>query len=425
MTGGGPPGRAGDRSPKRSGEEPPTATGDDAPGHAADGPPARGRRRFLRGVGVAGLGALATAAGGTYNPGFTYKPTFPKVGSTVQFDASESGEPEDIDGYDWYIEGSWHDDGVETTATFDRKGEYDVVLEVSYATEGRKSTSDTVVVGNEKPVAQFEYDPTYPDPGEAVTFDGSESYDPDGSIEEAAWTVEGSWVSGGTAMEHTFDEAGRYNVALTVRDDQDRPARAQEWVEVAEGSPTPTATETPSPIDSSTDTPDPAPTEAEADAPTETETTDGGASDERGRRDVDEEDVGSLLTGEDGPLSPLGEVVDGQVAVLLGGVGLLGGVVGGTLTLVGEDEPGGLDTGDRDGDGRPDAGGGRDAGHGHGDGSPADDDSGGVPEGTRAPDSPPEPSDGRPSREDPGDHGHDAGGGHDGADDANATGGER
>ncbi len=52
-----------------------------------------------------------------------------------------------------------------------------------------------------------------------VTFDGSGSTDPDGSVAAHDWDLDDGTVATGPIVEHTFDEAGVYDVRLTVTDD--------------------------------------------------------------------------------------------------------------------------------------------------------------------------------------------------------------
>lgn len=274
-----------------------------------------GRRSFLLGVGLAGATAVSrpALAATRYNPGFDYSPDTPDVGQEVTFDASESGRDEDIYGYDWYVEGDWWDDGVTTTVTFEAKGEFEVTLEVDYVEEGTKRTTETVVVGNEKPVPAIEHTPTYPKPGETAGFDGTGSYDPDGTITNYAWYVEGEWITGDEVMEYTFEAEGRYEVQLEVKDNYDRVSRATEYVDVMEETPTPTESPTPT----STDSPTPTETPTATDTPTATETP-APAADEQSGGDDDES-----TTGEDddgmGLTTMLGLGAGALVTALVGG----------------------------------------------------------------------------------------------------------
>lgn len=75
------------------------------------------------------------------------------------------------------------------------------------------------------PIAHFGYSPESPVAEEIVTFDASESYDPDGKITNYFWNFGDGSVSSkpspkqGYAANHTYVSAGSYTVNLTVTDD--------------------------------------------------------------------------------------------------------------------------------------------------------------------------------------------------------------
>lgn len=77
----------------------------------------------------------------------------------------------------------------------------------------------TLVEQNTAPQAEFEYSPVRPAPGEEVRFDGSFSSDPDGSVADYTWTIDGETLTG-TSVTHSFPNAGEYEVELSVTDDE-------------------------------------------------------------------------------------------------------------------------------------------------------------------------------------------------------------
>jgi hypothetical protein len=83
-----------------------------------------------------------------------------------------------------------------------------------------------------EPVAIIDLDPNPAFVGETVSYDGTDSYDPDGSIVAYAWTFQGHSPASGTAVSGTlnYGTAGTYNITLTVTDGtsvKSSPARVQ------------------------------------------------------------------------------------------------------------------------------------------------------------------------------------------------------
>lgn len=62
--------------------------------------------------------------------------------------------------------------------------------------------------------------------GESVSFDGSGSSDPDGSVASYSWDCGDSETETGATPSHTYASEGTYTVTLTVTDDRDLTATA-------------------------------------------------------------------------------------------------------------------------------------------------------------------------------------------------------
>jgi len=90
------------------------------------------------------------------------------------------------------------------------------------------------VVVEQLPVPRFTFTPERPRAGETVTFDASESYDPDGEIIRYEWDFDGdgSIDAEGMIVKHTFTEPGSYPVTLTVVDNDGNSASLRKVVEV-------------------------------------------------------------------------------------------------------------------------------------------------------------------------------------------------
>lgn len=84
------------------------------------------------------------------------------------------------------------------------------------------------------PVADFTFSPTNPKVGEAVRFDASESFDPDGQIVKYEWDFksDGTIDAQGIIVEHGFGQAGTFTVTLTVTDNDGETGTARKTITV-------------------------------------------------------------------------------------------------------------------------------------------------------------------------------------------------
>ena len=89
---------------------------------------------------------------------------------------------------------------------------------------------------NKSPTARFSPDPESGEAPLVVSFNASESTDPDGEIISYDWKVDGESIEGGTTAGHTFNEAGEWNVELTVTDDEGAQDRADATIYVTTSS---------------------------------------------------------------------------------------------------------------------------------------------------------------------------------------------
>ena len=77
-------------------------------------------------------------------------------------------------------------------------------------------------VENQPPTASFTYSPENPVVNETITFNASSSYDPDGNITSYEWDFGDGNITKTTEekINHSYSEAGSYEVTLTVKDDE-------------------------------------------------------------------------------------------------------------------------------------------------------------------------------------------------------------
>lgn len=146
---------------------------------------------------------------------------------TVQFDASSSlDEDGTIVSYDWDFGDGTSQSGESVSHSYSVSGTYTVTLTVT-DDEGGVGKATTVIDAagtdgtvNAKPVAAIAADATTGIAPFAVSFDGGNSSDLDGSIVAYAWDFGDGTTSTGSFCQHQFTSPGTYTVQLTVTDDQ-------------------------------------------------------------------------------------------------------------------------------------------------------------------------------------------------------------
>jgi len=145
---------------------------------------------------------------------------------TVEFDASQSTDPDgSIETYAWEVDGQGFEEGKETFShTFDKVGSYTVTLRVTNA-NGDSNVAEIEITASLGDVPlpvidvlnsednKFYIDKTY-------TFDASATTSPGGSIKSYEWDFgDGSSKARTRTAQHSFNDAGNYNVILTVVDE--------------------------------------------------------------------------------------------------------------------------------------------------------------------------------------------------------------
>jgi PKD repeat protein len=155
------------------------------------------------------------------NAAFSATPTNPMVNAWVQFDATAAADTDGtIASYVWNFGDGSTGTGSLVWHQFTSSGTYIVTLMVTDNDGATDSTSLAIQVGpsNQSPVAGFTFSPTIPAVNAWVQFNGSASFDPDGSIANYAWDFGDGTSDIGGAVWHRFSAAGIYVVTLTVTD---------------------------------------------------------------------------------------------------------------------------------------------------------------------------------------------------------------
>lgn len=137
---------------------------------------------------------------------------------TIHFNASDSRDKDGtIDKYEWDFGDNESGRGRTISHHYSRGGTYTVILTVTdnLGAEDTESRRITVQEPNKAPRARISISSQR---GLTITFDGSSSYDPDGTIVSYQWNF-GDGVSGlGVSVSHTYAAPGSYVVSLVVTD---------------------------------------------------------------------------------------------------------------------------------------------------------------------------------------------------------------
>lgn len=151
-------------------------------------------------------------------------PYFGTAEQQVLFDGSGSNDPDGtITAYNWTFGDGHTGTGVSPTHTYTAAGIYDVSLVVT--DDAGDSSAPSTTTANIEPAPQDPIaDPNGPYEGiegQAVAFDGSASFDPDGgTITQYDWDFGDGNIGTGVAPSHTYTAAGTYDVSLVVVDDE-------------------------------------------------------------------------------------------------------------------------------------------------------------------------------------------------------------
>jgi len=94
---------------------------------------------------------------------------------------------------------------------------------------------------NQPPISDFTFNPATGEYPLKVTFDGSASYDPDGSVVAYAWTFGDGGSGGGKIVSHTFQKNGTFTVKLTVTDDKGATGTYSRPIKILKPNVNPTA----------------------------------------------------------------------------------------------------------------------------------------------------------------------------------------
>jgi PKD repeat protein len=200
------------------------------------------------------------AAGGSPpEASLSISPNPAQTGQQVSFDGSASSDAEGpIAKYEWDLDGNGTfetDSGTNPTVTqsYPTARTLDVRLRVSDEAGNKTTTLRTVTVTNRGPTSSFTATPSSVVKNQTVSFDGSASSDPDGTIAKYEWDLDGNGSfetnTGTTATtSRSYPAAGNVEVKLRVTDNEGAiSSTSTKTVTVNTLAPTASFTATPNP----------------------------------------------------------------------------------------------------------------------------------------------------------------------------------
>ena len=163
---------------------------------------------------------------------FSVLPSFPDREYHAQDVLGFQDESNDMDGdlvlWEWEFGDGCHASGERVFHQYDSPGDYIVLLGVTDDQGQCAVQSQSISVLSRPPVVHFTFDPEHPNQGEAVRFDASSSWDPDGTIASYRWDFDSDGVtdleSSVAIIEHAFAEPGEYTASLHLTDDTGVPS---------------------------------------------------------------------------------------------------------------------------------------------------------------------------------------------------------
>jgi len=166
--------------------------------------------------------------------------TSAQVGEEIDCDAFETTDTDDnLEDYDWNFGDGTSDSGESVSHTYDDPGTYYVDLTVTDTEGASDSASQQVTIEpepNEPPTAEINCERREYTVGEQIDCTSDGSADPDGSLSEYAWRVNGDIVYSSN-LDKSFDAAGEYPVTLVVTDDDGLSDSDSMTLSISEPSP--------------------------------------------------------------------------------------------------------------------------------------------------------------------------------------------
>ena len=158
-------------------------------------------------------------------------------GKEVVFDGMASSDPDnDILSYTWELGEAG---GPTYTASKNSKfnldldeGDYSVTLTVEDPDGETNAVTHSFSVTNLPPVSIISSDKNSVFTEEAIQFSGDDSYDPEGDALDYLWDFGDNQTSSLKSPQHSWGEAGRYTITLTVEDGNGQEGTSSKSIEI-------------------------------------------------------------------------------------------------------------------------------------------------------------------------------------------------
>jgi PKD repeat protein len=166
---------------------------------------------------------------------FIYSPVNPWINEAITFNASFSLDQDgNIVSYNW----SFGDGNISNTSevvithSYSSVGNYTVNLTVTDDEGATNTTSQELQVCLKPPIATFTCSPPNPVVNETVTFNASESYDPNGVVTTYQFEFGDGTKGTGEVVTHAYSSVGTYTVNLSLTDNEGATNRTSKTIKV-------------------------------------------------------------------------------------------------------------------------------------------------------------------------------------------------
>ncbi|HNQ25921.1 MAG TPA: PKD domain-containing protein [Methanoregulaceae archaeon] len=150
---------------------------------------------------------------------------------TVNFDGTPSYDPDGkVRSFSWDFGDGTNERTTSTSHQYRDPGSYTAELTVTDDLGATGKDEVVITVGNEPPVAVIGISAKSGSVPFMVTFDGSRSFDPDGTALTYSWDFGDGTTGTSKTTSHTYEEEGTYDISLVVTDMHGASGRAEETV---------------------------------------------------------------------------------------------------------------------------------------------------------------------------------------------------